>query len=188
MERPWLPVLDFWFREMSPAQWFNGDAEVDAVIRTRFAPLVQSALAGDLDSWAEDPRGRLGLVILIDQFTRNIWRDDPRAYSGDAHAQKLVLDGIAQGMDVQLTLAERQFFYLPLMHAEDPALQDKSVACFEKLAADAANVLDFARGHRNVVARFGRFPLRNAALGRESSADERAYLDAGAGYPLDWDA
>ncbi|MBD3728933.1 MAG: DUF924 domain-containing protein [Sphingomonadales bacterium] len=183
--RPWLPVLDFWFRELAPSDWFNGGDAVDRMVRERFAPQVAQALAGELDDWASDPRGRLALIVLIDQFTRNIYRDDPRAFSGDAKAQQLVLDGLEQGMDAALALSERQFFYLPLMHAEDMELQAKSIACFERLAADAADILDFARGHRNVVARYGRFPMRNAALGRSNSEAEARYIAAGGGFPLD---
>ena len=180
-----LAVLDYWFRELTPGQWFAGGEVVDQQVCERFTGHVEQALAGELDGWAETPRGRLALIILIDQFTRNVFRGDARAFSGDARAQALVLDGLAKGMDATLTLAERQFFYLPLMHAEDPALQERSVACFEKWADDAKFVLDFARGHRNVVERFGRFPMRNAALGRETSEAEQAYLDAGGGYPVD---
>ncbi|WP_066552224.1 DUF924 family protein [Croceicoccus bisphenolivorans] len=182
---PWLPVLDYWFREKTPDQWFEGGEAVDREVRVRFSAQVSKALAGTLDEWAATPRGRLALIVLIDQFTRNIFRDDPRAYSGDAKAQAMVLDGLEKGMDKALTLSERQFFYLPLMHAEDAALQDISVTCFEKLAADADYVLDFARGHRNVVARFGHFPMRNKALGRATGEAEQAYLDAGGGYPVD---
>lgn len=180
---PWWPVLDFWFRELHPTDWFAGGAKIDALVAERFGEDVGRALAGAYDGWADDPRGRLALIILIDQFTRNVFRDDARAFAGDTRAQALALDGIEQGMDAALTLAERHFFAMPLMHAEDALLQERSVAAFEALVADAQNLLDFARGHRAVVARFGRFPMRNAALGRQTTADERAYLDAGGGYP-----
>lgn len=182
---PWWPVLDYWFRELTPAQWFEGGAQIDAAIAVRFGADVERALAGAFDGWADDPRGRLALIILIDQFTRNVFRDDPRAFSGDAKAQALVLDGLAKGMDAALTLSERQFFYMPLMHAEDAALQEQSTAQFERLVEDAAKIRDFAHGHRAVVERFGRFPMRNAALGRATTAAEQGYLDAGGGYPTE---
>lgn len=182
---PWLEVLDFWFRELTPAQWFDGGEAIDTAIRERFGGRVEQALAGTLDGWAESPRGRLALVILIDQFTRNVFRGEARAFSGDAKAQKLIVSGIDAGDDKVLTLSERQFFYMPLMHAEDMALQERSVALFQALADEAAGIRAFARGHRNVVSRFGRFPMRNAALGRADTDAEWAYLREGGGYPVD---
>lgn len=184
-DEPWWRVLDFWFRELTPAQWFEGGADIDDRIAARFGADVERALGGAFDQWADDPRGRLALIILIDQFTRNVFRDDPRAYAGDAKAQALVQNGLAKGMDKGLTLSERQFFYMPLMHAEDAVLQDRSVALFEALADEARRIVDFARGHRAVVKRYGRFPMRNAALDRATTAAEQAYLDAGGGYPTD---
>ena len=182
---PWLEVLDFWFRDLTPAQWFEGGAAIDTAIRDKFGESVEQALAGTLDHWAENPRGRLALVILIDQFTRNVFRGEARAFSGDVKAQKLVVAGIDAGDDKALTLSERQFFYMPLMHAEDMALQDRSVALFARLAEEAAGIHAFARGHRTVVLRFGRFPMRNAALGRADADAERTYLREGGGYPVD---
>ncbi|MBB3990573.1 DUF924 family protein [Croceicoccus naphthovorans] len=184
VEQPWLEVLDFWFRELAPAQWFDGGSEVDAMICRQFGPLVEEALAGDLNHWAQEPRGRLGLIILIDQFTRNVFRGQARAFSGDGKAQTLVLEGLEHGADKVLTLSERQFFYMPLMHAEDSALQDRSVALFAGLVDEVQAIADFARGHRNVVGHFGRFPMRNDALGRADTAGENAYLRAGGGYPV----
>lgn len=181
----WWPVLDFWFRELTPAQWFEGGAAIDAEIAARFRADVERALEGDLDDWAETPRGRLALIILIDQFTRNVFRDEPRAFAGDAKAQALALGGLERGMESALTLSERQFFAMPLMHAEDAALQERSLAQFEALADEARKILEFARGHRAVVRRFGRFPMRNAALDRATTPAEQDYLDAGGGYPTD---
>ncbi|MDR7104000.1 DUF924 family protein [Croceicoccus sp. BE223] len=183
--RPWLAVLDFWFRELTPAQWFEGGDDIDKTIRDRFAERVDQALAGTLDDWAATPRGRLALVILIDQFTRNVFRGEARAFSGDDKAQKLVLAGLDLAADKALTLSERQFFYMPLMHAEDLALQDRSVALFAALEAEVAGIHAFARGHHNVVARHGRFPMRNAARARADTEAEKAYLRDGGGYPVD---
>lgn len=181
----WVEVLDFWFRELTPAQWFEGGDDIDRTIRERFAKRVDQALDGTLDHWAATPRGRLALIILIDQFIRNVFRGEARAYSGDEKAQKLVLAGLDLEADKALTLSERQFFYMPLMHAEDLALQDRSVALFAALEAEVAGIHAFARGHRNVVARHGRFPTRNSALGRADTEAEEAYLREGGGYPVD---
>jgi len=168
-------------------KWFGGGAALDQSIAHDFGDRVRSALAGDLLAWEAHALDRLALVVLLDQFTRNVFRAQAQAFSGDARAQALVLDGIARGWDRQLPLAGTVFFYMPLMHAEDLALQETSVACFKALAADAppqrrqglqGNV-DFAEQHRDIIARFGRFPYRNTALGRTSSAQELAFLDDG---------
>lgn len=168
-------------------KWFGGGAALDQAIAHDFGDNVRSALAGDLTSWEERPLERLALVILLDQFTRNVFRSQAQAFAGDARAQALVQDGITRGWDRQLPLAGTVFFYMPLMHAEDLALQDTCVACFKALAADApaerrqgllGNV-KFAEQHREIIARFGRFPYRNNAMGRSSSAEELAFLRDG---------
>lgn len=180
MEIEYRPVIDFWFRELTPRQWFTqGGPELDALVRGRFGPLVEQARRGAKDHWAASPRGRLALIIVLDQFPRHVFRGAPEAYLSDAKAQALACEGIEAGADEQLTVAERQFFYLPLMHAEDPALQARSVERFTALRNDVENVLGFALGHRDVVVRFGRFPHRNAVLGRVSTAEEAAFLASG---------
>jgi len=165
-------------------KWFGGGAALDQTIERDFGDDVRSALAGGLTTWEARPLDRLALVVLLDQFTRNVFRSRPQAFAGDTRAQGLVLDGITRGWDRQLPLAGTVFFYMPLMHAEDLALQDNCVACFKALTADApperrqglqGNV-DFAEKHRDIIARFGRFPYRNAALGRTSSTHELAFL------------
>lgn len=189
-------VLDYWFadldRESARASdelvkfWFQGGEEVDAEIRKRFASAVQAAHAGELDSWADTPRERLALVILIDQFSRNVFRDDPRAYEADPKAQALVLDGMAKGFDEDYHLAERLFFYMPLEHAEERELQARAVAAMQGLREDAPEsahghydyLVDFALRHKKVVDRFGRFPHRNEVMGRESTAEELEFLDS----------
>lgn len=168
-------------------KWFGGGAALDQTIERDFGDKVRSALAGQLTPWQERPLDRLALVILLDQFTRNVFRSQAQAFAGDTRAQALVLDGISRGWDRQLPLAGTVFFYMPLMHAEDLALQDHCVTCFKTLAADAPPArrqglqgnVDFAEKHRDIIARFGRFPYRNAALGRASSADELAFLHDG---------
>lgn len=184
-------VLDFWFAEANAAHWFAADDAFDARIRERFGSAVQAAADGRLDDWARTPSGWLALLILLDQFPRNLYRNDPRAWAADAGAQRVALSGLARGDDRQLPAVQRVFAYLPLEHAEDPALQRRSVALFEALLAEAVaeqrqpfeDYLDYARRHREVIARFGRFPHRNAALGRPSTPEELHYLaQPGAGF------
>jgi uncharacterized protein (DUF924 family) len=181
MESEHSPVVDFWFRELTPRQWFTeGDPKLDDRVRTRFGELVEAARSGILDHWAASPRGRLALIILLDQFPRHCFRGMPQAYASDAKAQALAAEGIGARMDEQLTFAERQFFYMPLVHAEDRDLQALSLERFDTLREDAETVLGFASGHRRIVYRFGRFPHRNKVLGRVSSPEEEAFLASAA--------
>jgi uncharacterized protein (DUF924 family) len=181
MENEFTPVLDFWFRELSPDQWFRGSAELDAMIRTRFGALVEQAQKGALDSWANTPRGTLALIILLDQFSRNIFRGQRQAFASDGKAAALSQRAIAEGQDKLLTLAERQFLYMPLMHAEDPAVQKLSLEKFTELKKEMDGVLEFAQAHADIIERFGRFPGRNKALGRASTPEEEAFLASGKG-------
>ena len=186
-------ILDFWFgtnrrdavaQERRSQVWFTADAAFDADVRTRYTTLVERAGRGELRRWKLSPEGTLALILLFDQFPRNIYRSTPRAFHFDARALALCRDGIAMGVDLELAIIERAFFYLPLEHAEDREAQEKSVACFERLHRDAdgafkaitASNLEYARGHRDIVQRFGRFPHRNLILGRTSSADEIAWI------------
>ena len=177
MEGEYRSVIDFWFRELTPQQWFTeGGPQLDDRVRARFGALVEAARLGALDHWATSARGRLALIILLDQFPRHCFRGMPEAYASDAKAQTLAADGIETGMDEQLNFAERQFFYMPLMHAEDRDLQALSLERFEALLEAAEAVVGFASGHRRLVYRFGRFPHRNRILGRASSPEEEAFL------------
>jgi uncharacterized protein (DUF924 family) len=179
MESEYRPVIDFWFRELRPRQWFQeGGPQLDDRVRAQFGALVVAARLGALDHWATSARGRLALIILLDQFPRHCYRGLPEAYASDMKAQRLAADGIEVGMDEQLNFAERQFFYMPLMHAEDRDLQALSLERFEALLAAAEAVVDFASGHRRLVYRFGRFPHRNRLLGRASSPEEDAFLES----------
>ncbi|MCJ2188524.1 DUF924 family protein [Novosphingobium beihaiensis] len=159
-------VLDFWFRELTPQDWFQAGEKLDPVVRQRFGALVEEARAGALDDWAEDRLGRLALIILLDQFPRHIYRGTAQAFSSDRRAQQLALEGIAAGVDEQLAASQRHFFYMPLMHAEDPALQAKSMERFTALRDYADWILQFAQGHSDEIAQSGRFTGRDAALGR----------------------
>lgn len=186
-------ILAFWFgkesaeRPASPERlrfWFAGGEEADRAIGERFLPAVELASAGGYAEWRQTPRTALALLLLLDQFPRNIFRHSPRAYASDPLAREATLAGLTAGQDRQLTIVERAFFYLPLEHAEDLSLQERSVALFTQLLAAASpelqtmcrGFLDYARRHREIIARFGRFPHRNAVLGRTSSAEEEAFL------------
>ncbi len=169
-------VLAFWFRELTPRHWFLGSKKLDADMRRRFTDWVDAALRGDLDAWAKTPRGRLSLILLLDQFTRNIHRGTAKAFAGDAKAQSLVVEGLAAGLDRPLNLAERHFFYMPLVHAEDPELQALSLKKFTAFLREAQSTVQHQKDHAAIIKRFGRFPARNAALGRASTAEEEEFL------------
>lgn len=175
-------VLDFWFGAPPLTQrreWFVKDASFDATIAARFGDTIEAALAGDLTEWNATPRGRLARIIVLDQFTRNVFRGTPRAFAGDALALALAEEALARGEDRRLDPIERIFMYLPLEHAEDLSVQHRCVAAFERLASEHAGfdeTCDYARRHFVIIERFGRFPHRNAILGRASSDDERAFL------------
>ncbi len=168
-------------------RWFTGGPELDDEIRHTFGKLIDQALASQLTDWEAEPLSRLALVILLDQFPRNIFRGQARAFAGDEQAQRLVNEALAQGIDDALPWVGRLFLYMPLMHAENLALQEESVRRFSALAAavpephraSAQSSLDFAVKHRDIIARYGRFPYRNSALGRTSSALEFEFLKIG---------
>ncbi|MCC5808783.1 MAG: DUF924 domain-containing protein [Ectothiorhodospiraceae bacterium] len=186
-------TLDFWFgplteegftRDDRSGLWFSKSDAQDADIRARFLQQVEQALAGELEHWADSPQGRLALIITLDQFTRNIFRDTPRAFEGDPTALRHALHGIDRGEERALAPIQRVFLYLPLEHAEDLDMQDRSVERFRELeqqvpqqqAKAFAGFTDYAERHRDVIRDFGRFPHRNAILGRTSSPAEQEYL------------
>ena len=189
-------ILEFWLGDAltlgwpssSRADlWFGGGAALDQQIEHRFGDLVRQAVQGGLAPWENDAHERLALVLLLDQFTRNVFRGQSEAFSGDKRACALALDGLASGWDRQLPLAGRVFLAMPLMHAESLPMQERALAFFTALHADAdpqhrdtvlAN-LESAREHHAIIARFGRFPHRNAALGRSPTPQETAYLHSG---------
>jgi len=177
MDEVQTQVVDFWFRELTPEQWFrSGGPKLDVMVRERFGALLEKARAGELDGWASSPRGRLALILVLDQFSRHIHRGTPDAFAADPKAQKLCREGIAAGMDKPLTFSERHFFYMPLMHSEDPAVQAMSLDCYKNLAEETAVILDAATAHSDIVERYGRFPHRNAILGRSSTTEEEEFL------------
>jgi len=177
-------ILDFWFA-LSMERQFKRDPEVDREITRRFGALRDTVFASGAAGWRGGPDELLAAIILLDQFSRNIYRDSPRAYEADDLAVELTLLAIANGWEGRYVEEERAFLYMPLMHAEDLLLQRLSVEKFTELGGP--NV-PFAIGHRDRVERFGRFPTRNSALARESTTEERAYLampDDGTGPPKD---
>lgn len=186
-------VLTFWFGPEADAAetaahqgklWFGKSPENDRRVSERFSTTLVAARAGQLDHWAKTPHGRLALIIVFDQFPHHIHRDQPLAFATDPQALGLALDALTAGEDRRLRPIERVFLYLPLEHAESLALQDQSVALYDALHREAsdrqrdlfASFLDYAKKHRDVVARFGRFPHRNAILGRMSSPEEIEFL------------
>ncbi len=167
-------VLTFWFEESTQEQWFEKDNVFDATIRKRFEPTVKSSLRGERDRWADTISGCLALIIVLDQFTRNIYRGTPRAFSGDEVALALSLRCLNRGYLDAVEVNQRHFMLMPLMHSEDLAIQDMSLPLFETHTNE--RTLDFAQRHRDIIARFGRFPHRNAILGRPSSSEETEFL------------
>ena len=179
-------ILDDWFgplddngvvAEAKRHRWFTKDDAFDRYLRDTYEADVRLALAGEYDFWAEDVRGMLALILLLDQFTRNIYRNTPEMVCGDDKAAQLAERALEHEQDKNLSPPERHFLYMPLMHAENIARQNRCVELFEQLAKDTGTmVLDYAKRHRDIVARFGRFPHRNAILGRESTPEEVEFL------------
>ncbi|MEO1582206.1 MAG: DUF924 family protein [Pseudomonadota bacterium] len=164
--------------------WFGEDPELDIQIRHKFGKLISDASEGKLNRWGETAEGRLALILLIDQFRRNIYRGKPEAFALDREALKLCVEGAIAGHDKELPPLKRAFFYMPMQHVESRKVQEKSVAVFRSLAESVSGTeldtfetfADFAELHRDIIAQFGRFPHRNAILGRESTELEREYL------------
>ncbi len=178
-------VLEFWFgapgtpgHGQPRPEWFRKDPAFDEAIRSRFLALHARAALGECERWREAPASLLALVVVLDQFSRNLYRGDARAFSQDAQALACAEEMLARGWDARLLPVERQFAYLPFEHAEDLAMQDRSVSLFASLEAfaETKGLTEWAEKHRVIVRRFGRFPHRNAALGRESTAEETAFL------------
>ena len=186
-------MLKFWFGEDDPglhypksrsAMWFRKGRDYDAEISRKFAGLHRQACAGKLNHWLKTPEARLAIIILLDQFSRHIYRETARAFAQDKQAQAIVLEGIEKQHDLLLKPVEKVFFYFPLEHAENKELQALSIRKFQALVAELpadiqpeyASTLNFAIRHKAIIDRFGRFPDLNAILGRQSSADEIAFL------------
>jgi len=192
-------VIDFWIGpdlddrgavELASKRWYAADAEFDAHVRDRFGAAIRRAREGAFRDWERSAHGVLALVILLDQFSRNAYRDTPEAFAGDARALAVAGSAVDCGLDRELGCAGRAFLYHPFEHSEALADQERSVRLFESLVEEAsaewrefaADFVPYAHSHREVIARFGRFPHRNAILGRESTSEELEYLRAGGGF------
>lgn len=177
-----VEVLDYWIGELGPQGWYAGSAEIDAECRLRFLDLWQAAADGGLEHWVDGTVGTLAYLIVTDQMSRNIHRGTAAAFAADPLALAAAKRAVEQGWDLEAPEPERQFFYLPFEHSEALEDQDRAVDLIaERLPEGGAETLLHARAHREIIRRFGRFPFRNAALGRVSSAEEEAFLAEG-GY------
>jgi uncharacterized protein (DUF924 family) len=177
-------VLEFWFSEQSRALWFEKNAAFDAAIRSRFEDTVRAAAAGELEHWERTAPGALALVIVLDQFPRNLYRGSARAFAADARARAVAERAIARRLDQEIPLAQRHFFFLPFEHSESYGDQERSIALFQAWAEAhdgpardrALDQMRYVHRHAEIVARFGRFPHRNEVMGRESTEAEIAFL------------
>jgi uncharacterized protein (DUF924 family) len=176
-----VEVLDYWLGEVGEDRWFNGGEDLDADIRDRFGDLWQAARDGGLDHWAEGTVGTLAFLILTDQMSRNMHRGKAAAFETDARARAAARHALAEGWDLQAPEPERMFFYLPFEHSEDLIDQQYSVTLMQERLPEVPEITLHARAHQTVIARFGRFPARNEALGRPSTPEELAFLKEG-GY------
>ncbi|SER61975.1 Uncharacterized conserved protein, DUF924 family [Vreelandella subterranea] len=167
-------VLDFWFEALTPAQWFKKDPEMDQAIRERFGTLHAQAAQCECYAWRQTPRGRLAEIIVLDQFSRNIYRDDARAFATDTLALALAQEAVAAGADASLSSEQRAFLYMPYMHSESAAIHERAVALFNQPGLEKN--FDFEVRHKAIIDRFGRYPHRNALLGRVSTDEELAFL------------
>jgi uncharacterized protein (DUF924 family) len=167
-------ILHFWFEELSPKQHFAKDAALDQAIRSRFGATLEAAAHCELFAWRTTPKGRLAEILLLDQFSRNVYRDTPRAFAQDALALVLAQELVASGQDRSLPLAQRSFTYMPYMHSESALVHTQAVALFSQPGME--DNLRFALHHQSIIKRFGRFPHRNAILGRMSTPEELAFL------------
>ncbi|MCJ2375947.1 DUF924 domain-containing protein [Vibrio sp. ZSDZ34] len=167
-------VLTFWFDDLTPQQWFAGGDDIDHLIAERFAILHQQAAHGELGSWRSDALGRLSEVIVLDQFSRNLYRGQALSFACDGMALVLAQEAIAMGLDKELSAQQRTFLYMPFMHSESLVIHEQAVALFQANGNELN--LDFELRHKAIIERFGRYPHRNAILGRESTPEELTFL------------
>jgi uncharacterized protein (DUF924 family) len=167
-------LIAYWFSPEVKQKWFAGGPELDAELAEKFGPWLEQAKAGGLREWAEEPESALALIILLDQIPRNIHRGTPDAFACDSEALELTKASLVRDFDGRLPAEMRHFLYMPLMHSEDLGDQQRGVELFEALGQEEA--LDYMKRHRDVIARFGRFPHRNAILGRQSTEEEIEFL------------
>lgn len=167
-------LLSFWFQQNGPEQWWTKDPRFDAAIRSRFDALHGRAVLGDLHDWRDTPQGRLAEIVVLDQFSRNLYRDDARAFAADGMALALAREAVRTGADQAVPPVQRQFFYMPYQHSESRRIHQVAVELFESLGDPEC--LGYERRHKAIVDRFGRYPHRNGVLGRSSTPEEIAFL------------
>lgn len=167
-------VLKFWFEELTPEDWFKKDPQLDQTIQKRFLKILELCVSGELASWRQTPQGTLAQILVLDQFPRNIFREDPRAFAQDPLALAIAQDAIAKKMDLELSIPERKFFYMPFMHSESATIHQEAVRLFSEPGFEEN--LKFEILHKNIIDRFGRYPHRNKVLGRKSTPEELAFL------------
>ena len=174
-------VVHFWFTELTPKQHFAKDAALDEAIRTRFGATLEAAARCELFAWRTTPEGRLAEVLVLDQFSRNVYRDSPRAFAQDALALALAQELVASGHDRSLPLAQRSFAYMPYMHSESPLVHAQAALLFAQSGLE--DTLRFELRHQEIIDRFDRYPHRNAILGRPSTPEELVFLsEPGSGF------
>ena len=174
-------ILHYWFHELQPRDWWSKNERIDNAIARRFGATLQAGRRGELQDWRDSALGRLAEIIVLDQFSRQIHRDTAEAFAADGMALVLAQEAVRCGADLDLTGAERAFLYMPFMHSESPAMQTISVRLFHQPGLE--DNLKFARAHKLIIDRFGRYPHRNRALGRTSTAEEEAFLQQpGSGF------
>ena len=175
-------ILTFWFEELEPEKRFFGGEEVDNLVRDRFLTTYEDAVKGKFNHWRDTPDGSLALILVLDQFSRNMFRGSPRSFEFDSLARQITEEAIARNFDLEHEGARRSFFYLPYMHSENPKDQSKCIELVStRLGESGKNTLLHAKAHAYVINEFGRFPYRNEVLNRENTARESAWMEAG-GY------
>lgn len=167
-------VLRFWFEDLKPEQWFQVDPELDKAIADKFGDIHHAATLGELEEWRDSPRGRLAEILVLDQFSRNIYRDDARAFAWDSMALCLAQEAIRRGCPQDLSSPKRAFIYMPFMHSESPKIHRQAVELYSEPGLEYN--LEFEYKHKEIIDRFGRYPHRNSALGRESTPEEIEFL------------
>ncbi|MDF1683931.1 MAG: DUF924 domain-containing protein [Legionellaceae bacterium] len=173
-------ILTFWFNQLTPAQWWMKDAELDKLLTQQFSEIHQQAASGELLNWRETARGCLAEVIILDQFSRNMFRDTPQSFAYDDMALSLAQEAIRRLLDRQLSLSERSFLYMPFMHSESLEIHQQALDLFAAPGLEQA--LDFEKQHLKIIQRFGRYPHRNAILNRASTDEEKEFLKQHAGF------
>jgi len=172
-------ILRFWFDDIDHSRWFKKDPDFDRELEQRFGHLLEQARNNQLDEWSDTPHGCLALIVLLDQFSRNIHRGTPRAFAADSKALQLTLRGIGERFDEELSLEQRSVFFLPLRHAEDLKMQKLGLVKTREINDEGYGTDKYALSHLAIIEEFGRFPHRNIILGRENTPDEEEYLNDG---------